>query len=145
LDRFVLAKAVNLLLAPNTDKHYSFGLEGYDAWIDAIKENKADKFGNAYNTQCYAEGRNFARYFLKKVADRHEKVADVLDKVVMHYDDAVEAMDQLAKLFPFTVPPGDQLDSEEIRKDAIKALKNAKKAEKEAVKAMQKSLEKDWE
>ncbi|MCX6646818.1 MAG: hypothetical protein NTY09_10775 [bacterium] len=54
-------------------------------------------------------------------------------------------MDQLAKLFPFTVPPGDQLDSEEIRKDAIKALKNAKKAEKEAVKAMQKSLEKDWE
>ncbi|MCX6646817.1 MAG: hypothetical protein NTY09_10770 [bacterium] len=45
LDKFVLAKAVNLLLAPNTDKHYSFGLEGYDAWIDAIKENKADKFG----------------------------------------------------------------------------------------------------
>ena len=144
-DKFIVAQAVNLMLGPNPFPGYGLGLDGYDVWIDSIEECKADKFGNAYNTQCYAEGRHFARDFVKKAAGRNEKVKDVLDEAVKHYDDAVEAMDRLAKLFPFSIPVGDHLDDEDTRKEAIKTLKDAKKAEKSAVKALQKSLEMEWE
>jgi len=142
IDKQAVARAVRLLRSESAFPKYGFGLEAYDWWIKALETNTADAFGNAYNSQCYAEAKRYARDFLGKVASRNKKVAEPLSKAVEHYTGTVDAMSLLAKLFPF--PPGEEVKDEKTRAKAVKALKRAKKSEKKAVEALEDALKMDW-
>ena len=36
---------------------YRFGADAYDMWIEALRAERADRFGCGYNAACYADGR----------------------------------------------------------------------------------------
>jgi hypothetical protein len=142
IDRFALGRAYRQLTSKSEHSKYSYGLEAYDWWIEALEANRADAFGNAYNAQCWSEAKEFAKEFLKRIASRNEKPREALNKVVSCYEEVCGAMSEIASMFPF--PPGEQLKDEKTRSQAIKALKTAEKAEEKAVKHLRKALEADW-
>ena len=141
-DQYAIGHAVWMLKCPSVHHKYSMGIKAYDRWIDALKENKAHPFGNAYNAQCYSEGRHLAHKFLERLRDRNEVAARPLGKAVEAYAEARDAMKVVAELFPF--PPGEQVKDEKTRKEAIEALKDAKKAEKKALEALEDANKVDW-
>ena len=49
---------------------YKSGFAGYELWINALKENRADAFGTAYNAATWAECRKYAVEFLKEAKHR---------------------------------------------------------------------------
>jgi hypothetical protein len=141
-DFHAINNAVFLLTARSVHPAYSFGIDAYDRWIKALEDDRADSFGNAYNSQCYAEGRALAHEFIKRIAARREFVAKPLGKAADAYGDAAAAVKKVAELFPF--PPKDEVRDEKTRKEAIKALKSAKKAEKKALEELEEALEIEW-
>jgi len=141
-DFYAVTNAVDQLTSPGYLKEYGHGLESYEIWIKALKKNKVQAFGNAYNAHCYWEGRCVAGEFLSRVAKRREKVAKQLNKAAEHYTKAKQAMKRMTEIFPF--PPKEETIEEDARKEGIELLKDTKKAEKKALKAMTESLEVDW-
>jgi len=148
-DRNAIGRAVGLLHRKNEGPLYSCGIDAYDTWIAALQAGpdkppceKYTPFGNAYNTQCYAEAKKFAQTFLTRLAERNPFAAKEIRKAADEYLKVTEAMDRVAKLFPF--PPKDEFSSEETRKEAISALRDAKSAESKAVKALEKAGEIEW-
>lgn len=141
-DEVAIRNAVSLLHRPRYWSKYGFGLDAYNWWIRALEENVAVDFGSAYNAQCYAQGRRFARAYIKRAAQRCDFAAKPLAKAVEAYEDACEAMDKVAKIFPF--PPNKETEDEKKRKAAVKLLKKAKKAEKKAAEALEEAAELDW-
>lgn len=142
-DAWTIRRAVRNLTAAGEHAKYGSGLDGYKVWIAAMESGKAHDFGNAYNAQCWAEAKTFAREHLKRVAKRNEKPSEILNEAVLHYENVCAAMNEIAKLFPF--PPQDQLKDEKNRKAAIEHLKAAHEAETKAVGAMQKAIRAEWE
>ena len=121
---------------------YRYGVAAYDAWIAALDSGKAHPFGNAYNAQCYAEGRALARDFLRRVAGRNAAVAGALDRAVAAYAGAADALKRFAGLFPF--PPGEQMNDAGTRAEGVEALKQAKAEEARAVEALAEAAEGEW-
>ena len=121
---------------------YRYGVSAYDAWIAALESGEAHPFGNAYNVQCYAEGRALARDFLRRVAGRNAPVAGALDRAVAAYTGAADALKRMTKLFPF--PPGEQMSDAGTRDRGVEALKQAKAEESRAVEALAEAAEGEW-
>jgi len=123
---------------------YQYGDAGYDLWIDALKAKRAVSFGNAYNAQCYAEGRSFAHEFVKRLAGRNEFASKELGKSAKKYGKAADAMAKVAKLFPFPAEGGKKIDDEKIIDEAVELLKTAREAEVKAMKNLAKVAVMDW-
>ena len=123
---------------------YQYGGEAYDLWIDSLKAKRAISFGNAYNAQCYAEGRRFAAEFVKRLAERNEFAAKELGKSAKKYGKAADAMSELAKLFPFPGEAEKKVDDEKIIDEAVDLLKEAREAELKAMKNLAKVAVMDW-
>jgi hypothetical protein len=141
-DHWIVRKAVRNLTAKSEHRKYGYGLDAYNFWIRALETDKANDFGNAYNSQCWSEAKQFAREFLKRAAGRSKEPAAILKEAISHYDTVCAAMDEVAKIFPF--PPQDQLKDEKNRTAAIGHLKKAQEAETKAVEAMSRAVEFQW-
>ncbi len=141
-DRHAVAGGVQKLRLPSRRPKYGSGLEAYDTWINAFEKDIAHPFGNAYNAQCYNEGRWYAENFLKRIEERNPVAAEPINKAVGFYEKAHEATKELAKIFTF--PPGEQLKDEKNRIEGVKLLRDARDAETKAVEAMEESLKLDW-
>jgi hypothetical protein len=133
-DRHAIRLAVEHLHGESHDGVYGFGLAAYDVWVAALEGNPTGGFGNAYNAQCYAEGRRFAHEFLKRVAARNPDLAEPLNEAVSAHGEAADAMAEVAALFPF--PDGGRIGEESVRTQAIGHLRVAQAAETRAADAL---------
>jgi len=133
-DRYAIRRAVERLRGESPAGDYGSGLAAYDVWIAALEANRATPFGNAYNAGCYAEGRFLARKFLSRVARRNPDLAEPVGRAADAYDEAADAMGQVATLFPF--PHGGRIGEESVRAKAIEHLRAAKAAETRAAEAL---------
>jgi len=141
-DQHAISNAVRLLSLPSVHPHYSSGIKAYDRWIDALKEDEAQPFGNAYNAQCYAEGRELAHQFIKRLAERNPHAAKYLNPAADSYADVSRSTKRVAEIFAF--PPKDEKLPEKIIKEAIECLKDAKKAEKKALELLVDAQKIEW-
>jgi len=114
---------------------YKSGLEGYDNWINALKEKKAVGMGAAYNAAVWHECRQHAVDFLREAKGR---IADSLhshfDKAIKHYETVSQNLDKVADLFPFMTATEEQKDAH-IKDDArcekaVAYLTSARQAER---------------
>jgi len=133
-DARAITHAAELLLTPNRHGDYGFGLAAYGTWVAFMEGEGDNTFGNAYNTQCYAQGRALAHKFLTRVLARNPKLAEPLGSAVSAYEAAARAMGQLAQLFPF--PARDELSDRPRRQEAVGLLRSAQKAEASAADAL---------
>jgi hypothetical protein len=133
-DSYAIGHAVQLLSAPSPSRDYGFGLAAYDTWIAALEANQAQAFGNAYNTQCWAESRHFAHEFLQRVAARNAGVAEPLNRAIAAYGDVTSAMSEVAGIFGF--PPRGEVEHPANRTRAVELLRQAKVAETRAAEAL---------
>jgi hypothetical protein len=133
-DAHAVSHAARLLYTRRMGRDYGFGLTAYDTWIAALEADAADPFGNAYNAQCYAEGRRLAHEFLKRAAARNAGVAEPLGQAVGAYAEARQAMEELARVFSF--PPGNEVRDSTNRAKAADLLRRAQAAEARAAEAL---------
>jgi hypothetical protein len=141
-DQMAVGRAVQLLRQPRMFKNYGTGLKAYDTWIAALEAGKLSDFGNAYNAQCYASAKAYARDFLARVAQRNPAVAAPLGRAAEAYRDVAAAMKQVATLFPF--PAGKQSEDSDKRGEAIVALRDAQAAETRAADALAEAMALEW-
>jgi hypothetical protein len=142
-DRFAVGQAVQQLRGRSAFHNYGYGLAAYDAWISALDAGKLDDFGNAYNAQCWAEARAFARTFLERVTARNAARAEPLGAAAEAYATVASALAHVAELFPF--PASGQTEDPERRQGAIEALREAQAAETTAVEALEQAVGMDWD
>jgi hypothetical protein len=136
-DRHALRRAVEHLRGGgrSSSDDYAFGLAGYALWIEAMEANRAHPFGNAYNAQCYAEGRHCAHEFLGRVAQRNPGLARPAARAAVTLGEAAGALGKVAALFPF--PHGGRIGEESVRAHAITHLRAASAAETRALEALE--------
>lgn len=85
---------------------YRCGLAGYDVWAKALREGKADRFGQGYNGACWSECRRMAVRFLKEAKERLAGQAGAaFDEAIAAYAAVSENLETLAEQHPFQPPP----------------------------------------
>jgi len=143
-DRAALVNALTFLHRRPDRPEHRFGLEAYDRWIRALQGGHAKRFGNSYCAQCFGNAKQFARDFVTRLRDRNVHAEAPLDGAVIAYQECAEALDAVARLFPF--PPGDdEAVADPIAiDDACQALTKAREAEVRAVAAIEAALAIDW-
>jgi hypothetical protein len=142
-DQRVVHHAAQLLTQRGDFVGYGWGAEGYRNWITALEQNKAHVFGNAYNAQCWHEMKHLAGVFLKRIADRYERVSAPLTEAAGHLAICAEHLERVAKLFSF--PPQVEELSAADRSTGVASLQYAAAAEEQAVSALLKACEAPWE
>jgi len=121
---------------------YRAGLAGFDSWIDALKTEKADGFGMAYNSQVWRECRQFAVGFLKEAKDRMPgKFSPMLDESIGHYQVVSQNLGKVADLFPFQEHRPEYVKDEKRRALGLEHLKQAREAEQAGLKMLQKIVD----
>ncbi|RAU93837.1 hypothetical protein [Paenibacillus sp. YN15] len=116
---------------------YKSGLPGYDNWIHAVSHapENDDPQGLAYNGEVWAECRRFAGAFLEEAADRIGGPAGaLLREAAVPYQEVAASLARYRSLLPFFGrKPG---MPEELRRELLQALGNARKAEEAGLAAL---------
>ena len=121
---------------------YKAGLDGYENWINALQEDKAQGFGMAYNSSVWGECRRFAVEFLKEAKDRLDKrLNSLFDRATENYQKVAQNLNRVSELFPLP-PRGDRLKDRDRRKAGMECLNKAKKAEEAGLETLEKILKK---
>jgi len=113
---------------------YKAGPQAYDQWISALRLEKADAFGVAFNALVWAECRSQAAPFLSE-AKRYvsSDLHPLFDDAILHYREAEKNLQKVSGLFPcFSVSPlqrEENLNDKDICNEAISSLSAAKKEE----------------
>jgi len=128
---FAVHRALRLMTQPTEHAKYGWGLGGYDLWAAALRADKADAFGNGYNSKCWHEARHYAAIFIRRMAEKLTERSEHLAKAADHLDRVSAATGEVSKLFPF--PPPDKTLSEEVRLAAAEHLMDARAAEEQAI------------
>ena len=141
-DRYAVCRAVQMF--SRSPRTHRFGAAAYDLWIESLEAKRAVSFGNAYNAACYAEGRRFAHEFISRLADRNAFAEKQLRRASESYAVAADAMARIARLFPF--PGGGQIaiEEDEVIREAVRALREAKDAECSAIEELAAVTEMEW-
>lgn len=96
-----------------TFEGYTGGLAGYDTWVSALENGRADGFGTAYNAVVWSECRSLAAAFLCEAKERLSPyLADLLERARASYGVVAENMQTVAEAFPFIHGPGGGEDAE---------------------------------
>jgi hypothetical protein len=132
-DRRAICGAVARFRNPAPGPMYRYGAAAYDRWIEELEAGHADAGGNAYNAACYAEGRQFARDFLQRLAARSEQFTEPLRLAAMDYAAAAAAMARVTALFPFAGQFGTLVTDAAAIAAAVPALREARDAESRAI------------
>jgi len=118
------------------DGELTKGLAAYDAWIEAYRGDRVVPFFNAYNVAVYSELRQFAVQFLRGLKEEFkDRDWSCLCDALRHYEKVAEALQGLARLFPFP-EGGNPKDTQNIDK-AVQLLQEAKRAEAEGLLALE--------
>ena len=133
-DRNAVSHALDMLNYRSSNRDFGTG-QAYDTWIAALEAEKAEVFGNSFNTQCWAEAKRFARDFVQRLAKRNRPVAAPLNDAAAAYARVAEAMEKVARLFPID-DPEEHVKDRAIRTEAMNALRVAKGAEARAAEAL---------
>jgi hypothetical protein len=116
---------------------YRAGLDGFDLWIRALEENKADAMGMAYNAAVCHECRAFAHQFLAEAKKRIGKEAALFDEAEAHYKEVAGVLKTVADLFPFLGTTDEEkkksVEDAERRTSALAALGSARAAEEKGL------------
>ena len=134
-DRFAIRRGAQAIMKLSRGAKEVCGLPAYDAWIRHFASKSANRFGNSYNSQCWAEARAHARDFVGRAAERNEGVAEPLTHAHEAFVEVAAALEELAKRFPFTQDPGEIEDDGEIEA-AVGLIGKAKAAEERALESM---------
>jgi hypothetical protein len=141
-DKHAVYRAVEMWHTPGAG--YGYGAKGYDMWVEGLEGHRADGGGNAYNAACYAEGRRFSNVFFDRMAKRNEFAAEKLAMTSKRYGVAADAMEQVAKLFPFPGAWGQPVTDDGAIKQAVELLREAQDAETQAVTHLAQVLAMEW-
>lgn len=125
---------------------YKSGPAGYDLWIEALKENRADAFGTAYNAAAWAECRKYAVEFLKGTKDRlSEDFHPFFDQAIAQYKIVSDNLNKVSREFPYqntySWQRNENMKDENRRKKAIKYLEVARDAEMKGLEVLKKIVE----
>lgn len=121
---------------------YGSGLKGYETWADALENGTANRFGQGYNGQVWAECRENAVAFLKEAKEKLPGKADALfDEAIEHYTDVHSNLKQLGELHPF-IKPGPDVDFKEnlTSPEGAALLRNAAKSEERGLETLRKII-----
>jgi hypothetical protein len=141
-DRFAIGNAAWILSQPSFNGDHILGIEGYDAWAEAVERGTADPLGNAYCAGCYADLRSHAAQFLARVAARNPEPAEALKRASEAYQRAHTALKRLGEVFPF--PAGDEMGVQAKRSEGAAAVLAARDAEVEAISALRQAQAMPW-
>jgi len=112
------------------------GIAAYETWVAAFEGGGIVPFFNAYNIAVYSELRKYAVQFLRRLEEEF-KAHDwsCIGDAVLHYETLAEALQGLAKLFPF--PQGGNPKDPENVSQAIQLLWKARQAEDNGLLALE--------
>ena len=120
---------------------YKAGLAGFEGWIQALEDGKADGFGMAYNAAVWSECRNFAVGFLKEAKERIGGQSGVLfDEAIHYYEVVAENLKKVADTYPFHGLKPEHIKDEDRRRSALEYLRAARTNEESGLKALEKIL-----
>lgn len=122
---------------------YRSGLAGYDRWIQALQDGKANAFGIAYNAAVWAECRQHAAEFLEEAGNMLEKeVQSLLVKASEHYSHVSQNLMHIKNVFPMSGAPFKENDidaKDQLRiQSTIEYLQAARAAEKSGLEELDK-------
>jgi hypothetical protein len=122
---------------------YKSGLQGYDLWLNTLKEGKADGFGLAYNTAVWYECRNYGVYFLEEAKERiGGNVKPLFDEAKEQYEIVTHNLNNISKLFPFNEYNPEHIKDPERRESSIGYLTKAREAERTGLELLEKIMRK---
>jgi len=120
---------------------YGFGADAYNVWIEALRAERADRFGCGYNAACYAEGRRFAQQFFERMSTRRPLAANLLREAAGSYREAADAMKRLSEVFPFSHDEDGRITAAAKIAPAVELLAEARDAETQAIACLTKTTE----
>lgn len=119
---------------------YKAGLAGFENWINALENGKADGFGTAYNAAVWTECREMAVKFLKEAKERiGNESSSLFDEALEHYEVVAQNLRKVSEVFPFP-PKGDEIKDTGRCKAAIEHLTQAREAEELGLKSLEKMI-----
>ncbi len=120
---------------------YGAGLDGYDNWIKALEQGKADSLGMAYNSAVWSECRSYAVGFLKEAKSRmDERLSHLFDEASKHYEVVAQNLKAIVDVFPFRDRKPEHI-KDEVRVGAgIEHLKVARSAEAKGLTLLEKII-----
>jgi hypothetical protein len=133
-DRDAIIGAIEAMSWRIMDPKYASSDAAYELWISELQTNQAEPMGLAYNAQCWADARRLAERFVDRLAGRIKVVASKLTAAHGHLARCADALERVAKLFPFPAP-GKPM-SADTRHSAIEALRTARTADIDALVAL---------
>ena len=87
---------------------YASGPKAFDIWANALDQGTANRFGQGYNAQVWAECRGEAAAFLVEAKRRlHGKADAQFDEAIACYQLVHSRLQELAELHPFHADAGD--------------------------------------
>lgn len=109
----------------------SSGVKGFDAWIEALEQERANRFGMGYNTAVWQECREYAAQFLVEAKVRlNGKVSGLLDEGIGHYQTVADRLAKVSEIYPWTLEDRDRvIKSDESSQIAVRLLREAREAE----------------
>jgi len=117
---------------------YKTGLAGYDNWIKALEEGKADGFGMAYNSAVWSECRHHAVEFLKEAKERvGGKAGTAFEEAIGHYQQVAENLKKVADTFPFLGLEPEHIADEARISTGLECLRKARSSEEAGLKALE--------
>jgi hypothetical protein len=120
---------------------YKAGLDGYDAWINALETGTAHGFGMAYNSAVWSECRHFAVEFLKEARERLAlELNPLFDEAIRHYEMVATNLKRVADTFPFHGIKPEHIKDETRCRTALEYVTAARNAEESGLKALEKIL-----
>jgi hypothetical protein len=120
---------------------YRTGLEGFELWIDALKNNVAGGAGAAYNAAVWSECRRHAAAFLDLARERLEpSLAPLFAEAAECYRTVSDQLAQVSQLFPFMGLSDEEMEEhvadERRRGEAVDALQISREAEERGLGAL---------
>lgn len=117
------------------------GLKAYDLWIEELRRQKFDPFGNSYNASVIYECRQMIVSYLNSIIPQFKpELKPHLKKAVDRYQKVAMSLNEFIKIFPYPGNLENTLEEEKIQK-GIFALRDAEKYESEAIDYIDKFLE----
>ena len=121
-----------------TRKHlqlnYESGIQGYETWIQGMKEKTATTGGIAYNSAVWSECRKYAVEFLVEASEKLD-YKKFFEKAIEYYRAVYENLHKIVELYPFSGPPDyeTQITDMEKAETAIQLVEEAMSAEKKGL------------
>ena len=113
---------------------YKAGLPGYDLWLSAFAEKKAEGFGTSYNAAVWSECRTLAAEFLREAKSRLDgNAGSSFDAAIASYATVAQNLQIVAETFPFLSTSDEQKDANvkdpKCVEKAVACLQEARRAE----------------